>query len=387
MPFSDVVSFELRVQNSAVCKRLLFSFDVEADTVENVGLELEAEFNLTAEEREQFTDMLRQELERVLRKMMEDDSKDVGPIVVSMSLDDWTNARKGSNSVATSHLDSTSRVTDASISFKLTMGKSRSMHSMCSDQNSQTLHNVEEVIDGADEKKTESRGGMYGTDEGSGDSGKLISQNNSPPPPKFDRLGLWQSVLNHIQKKAASLRENSLNRSLGKALNLRGEQDVANRNKLALWATDTANIDLEEARLAAGNTASTRGVSMVSQEHPKRMSVSTCPAAAVLECVASDDDAGVSTSAGANKDRFKIQKKSMHRAWSKKEKQDKVVLECPTNDDPPMEEDHDQADHSDKAPGCLIPWIKNGTFGCGPLRKVMLKAQSSFTKRKAEAVD
>lgn len=101
VPFSDVVYFDLVVGGLKGPKRLMFSFDMESDTVDEVGLELMEEFALTPEERNQFTDVLRQELERVSQGLKTGEARlydsfvgsTLSSMIVSMSLDDWSRTK------------------------------------------------------------------------------------------------------------------------------------------------------------------------------------------------------------------------------------------------------------------------------------------------------
>jgi len=110
LPFVDVVNFELCFGGPGSTKKLMFSFDTLSDTVEDVGLELEEEYSLTPEETELFTHLLKQELERAMQNgsvRSDTDSKaspmsTFGSVMVSMSLDDWTNNRPGNGLVRAS---------------------------------------------------------------------------------------------------------------------------------------------------------------------------------------------------------------------------------------------------------------------------------------------
>lgn len=105
LPFVDVINFELCFGGPGGTKKLMFSFDVLSDTVEDVGLELEEEYSLTPEETDLFTRMLKQELDRAMHSSSKAHGKPsmlgpsvlgtLGSVHVSMSLDDWTNNVSG----------------------------------------------------------------------------------------------------------------------------------------------------------------------------------------------------------------------------------------------------------------------------------------------------
>lgn len=234
LPFTDVVYFDLVVAGRKEPKRLMFSFDMESDTVEAVGLELEEEFSLTQEEREQFTDVLRHELERVLLRMPEDKGQGFeafvestfGSVVVSMSLDDWKGFTRSSVTLASQHLDPSKK---KEIALKIKLEKK-----------------------GGDKRSTE--GGS--ADPTEANEVPMSSQTSFERPTKslsrvsFDRPGkAWENLLRHFQKGGPVSVEAPDDSSIPRAGVARnGQQDRSPEG--LVFRTDTANVNALEETLA-----------------------------------------------------------------------------------------------------------------------------------------
>lgn len=226
--------FDLVVAGRKEPKRLMFSFDMESDTVEAVGLELEEEFSLTQEEREQFTDVLRHELERVLLRMPEDKGQGFeafvestfGSVVVSMSLDDWKGFTRNSATLASQHLDPSKK---KEIALKIKVEKR-----------------------GGDKRSTE--GGSADPTEANEVS--TPSQTSFERPTKslsrvsFDRPGkAWENLLRHFQKGGPVSVEGPDDSSIPRAGVARnGQQDCSPEG--LVFRTDTANVNALEETLA-----------------------------------------------------------------------------------------------------------------------------------------
>lgn len=352
LPFNDVVNFELLVGGKTGSKRLMFSFDVERDTVENVGLELEEEFSLTAEEREQFTDVLRQELERVLRRKPEDNKPvgfngTFGSIVVSMSLEDWTDEKDSHGTGAQPREPAMKKKEKSTISFKIKVEKSRSMNSM------------ETALD---------------------DAVKKSNENNLPikaPCVSFDRSGkMWENLLHHIQRGAASLRHNSINRSLkSKMVKFCGDDQVVSHEEVVVCSTSTANNDSTE---ATDTAMVSPGTPLVGKEGniPGPLK-HTRSASAVLSHVRSVAGAVRHLQAAAmylyrnsldtKRISFEIRRKSTIKSEGKSEKK-KRTKSVPTEsiESNPLDDDCCQDTIiEEKSIGCIHPSIKRYSQGFG----------------------
>jgi len=247
LPFVDVVNFELCFGGPGATKKLMFSFDVLSDTVEDVGLELEEEYSLTPEETDEFTTMLKQELERAMRNSsMADKQPHVlgtfGNIQVSMSLDDWTNNHSGDhaprnhrsgepNSVVRSGGRSGTKSAGRSgkggptMSFKINVEHSQSARSLSScslklSARSVNTHSTKAASSEAARRK------LSADMEGS-KKRKAGEQHVSQKGFAFEKPGgLWHNLVQHLHSGANSLRRHSTSHRRYKMGRLCGDNRV-----------------------------------------------------------------------------------------------------------------------------------------------------------------
>ncbi|CAD7704494.1 unnamed protein product [Ostreobium quekettii] len=230
LPFVDVVNFELVFGGPGATKKLMFSFDVLSDTVEDVGLELEEEYSLTPEETDQFTTMLKQELERAMHNSSLADHQPhvlgtFGSIQVSMSLDDWTNNHSG-NQAPLSHrsgdksgvvrsvsgqIKSSGRSgkTGPKMSFKINVEQSQSVRSLssCSLKLSTRSLNAQSAKAASSEELKKKKKSTDG--EGS-KKRKSYERNDSINGFAFEKPGgMWRKLVQHLHNGANSIRRRS----------------------------------------------------------------------------------------------------------------------------------------------------------------------------------
>lgn len=257
LPFADVVYFDLVVAGRREPKRLMFSFDTETDTVEAVGLELEEEFDLTEEEREQFTDVLRHELQRVLLQMPEDDGQGFetfvestfGSVVVSMSLDDWQGEQKNTFSLTSQQLDSYAKKKEIALKIKL---EKKGGDKLSPENGSIDPLKSGRNVENRSAERTENN-----------DATSMSSQTSFERPMRslarvsFDRPGkAWENLLRHFQK-GGQPPEHPVRRSLQYDImkpetpGSRPSVDQKNlgSDKVMVFRTDTANANAMEASL------------------------------------------------------------------------------------------------------------------------------------------
>jgi len=303
---------------------------------------------------------LRQELERVLRRKPED-TKPVafngtfGSIVVSMSLDDWTEEKSSLGTAAQAREAAMKKKEKGTISFKIKVEKSRSINSL------------EAALD---------------------DATKKSSENNLPiraPRVSFDRSGrMWENLLHHIQKGAASLRHNSINRSLKSTMGkFCGDDQVVSHEEEVVCSTSTANNDLPE---ATDTAMMSPGTPLVHKEGKMpRLLKHSRSASAVLNHVRSVAGAVRHLQAAAmhlyrssldtKRISFEIRRKSVNKSEGKSERKKRtknIVTESIESN--PLDYDCCQDTITEeKSIGCLNPSIKrHGVCFWKPLRRAVL---------------
>jgi len=236
LPFVDVINFELCFGGPGATKKLMFSFDTLSDTVEDVGLELEEEYSLTPEETELFTHLLKQELERAMHNASmrsESDSKaspsTFSSVMVSMSLDDWTNNRSGNGLVR------------ASLSGEMNSGMEPGMESgaksgvisgLRPSSKAPPLVSFKINMEGNGNKRTSRTVSRYDAVARRRRSieGERMKSNDHKGPRRsfnFERADVWNNLVHHLKGGPTSLNKGSVSRYKRCTDNTVGSDDSA----------------------------------------------------------------------------------------------------------------------------------------------------------------
>eukprot|EP00803_Ostreobium_quekettii_P005792 evm.model.scf_236.5 EVM.evm.TU.scf_236.5 scf_236:81892-88375(+) len=222
LPFVDVINFELCFGGPGATKKLMFSFDVLSDTVEDVGLELEEEYSLTPEETELFTHLLKQELERALQSAplrSHGDSKGsamntFNSLMVSMSLDDWTNNRSRNGLVKASLSGDVKSGSESGVESGVKSGaKSGVVSGIRPSSKAPPLVSFKINMEGNGNRRT-SRYDAVARRRRSieGDRGRSSDHRGPRKSFNFERADVWNNLVHHLKGGPTSISKHSVSR-------------------------------------------------------------------------------------------------------------------------------------------------------------------------------